>query len=70
MWSLRTDGRLLQDLPAFILHFARRFLTGAYETPSSTLDAGALERDAFGFRKLVVVASDYGKVQCAFSAYI
>ena len=55
-------SRELQNLPSFVINFARRFLTGAYETPSSALEDGKLERDAFGFRKLIVGASAYGKV--------
>ena len=54
-------SRKLQNLPSFVINFARRFLTGAYETPSSALGDGKLERDAFGFRKLIVGASAYGK---------
>ncbi|VDB86740.1 unnamed protein product [Peniophora sp. CBMAI 1063] len=50
-----------QNLPTFVVNFARRFLTGSYETPSSALDDGKLERDAFGFRKLIVGVSEYGK---------
>lgn len=53
-----------------MINFARRFLTGSYETPSSALTDGELERDAFGFRKLIVGASEYGKVCFYFTPLI
>ncbi|CAE6440307.1 unnamed protein product, partial [Rhizoctonia solani] len=43
-----------QNLPQYIAQFSKRFATGSYTlTPSSS---SSLERDPFGFRKVLVVA--------------
>ena len=58
----------LQDFPQYVVNFVRRFITGSYasvstpiSTPSSN-NSTALFRDAFGFRKIIVVATPHGKV--------
>ncbi|QRW10303.1 endoplasmic reticulum membrane protein [Ceratobasidium sp. AG-Ba] len=48
-----------QDLPQFIVQFAKRFATGSYPSVSPS-DSKVLERDAFGFRKMLVVATGHG----------
>jgi len=56
-----------QDFPQYALNFARRFVTGSYASASSSVAAVAnasepLSRDAFGFRKVIVVATARGKI--------
>ncbi|KAG9119129.1 hypothetical protein FRC07_006008 [Ceratobasidium sp. 392] len=48
-----------QNLPQFIVQFAKRFATGSYAV-STLPSSGDLERDAFGFRKILVVATGHG----------
>lgn len=69
-------GRLLRqikdakDLPDYIIHFAKRFATGSYESatssaavpPPSSSAPQLLFRDTFGFRQVLVVSTVYGKV--------
>jgi ER membrane protein complex subunit 1 len=56
--------RQLGDLPAGLAAFARHFATGRYEE----VEAGSVNRDAFGLRKLVIVASRLGKLLALDSA--
>jgi hypothetical protein len=61
---------LYQGLPQYIFHFVKRFMTGSYASThqravpaslaTSVLDP--LARDAFGFRQVIVAASDLGKI--------
>ncbi|KAI0920704.1 hypothetical protein AcV5_010378 [Taiwanofungus camphoratus] len=56
-----------QDFPQYVLNFVRRFVTGSYASISSSVAPLAnatdiLSRDTFGFRKLIVAATPYGKV--------
>ena len=49
------------------MNFVRRFVTGSYATVSASVAAPAnasepLSRDAFGFRKVIVAATPYGKL--------
>ncbi|KAG9089146.1 hypothetical protein FS749_001581 [Ceratobasidium sp. UAMH 11750] len=48
-----------QNLPQFIAQFATRFATGSYAS-SGAPDSEVLERDTFGFRKMLVVATGHG----------
>ena len=60
----------LQGLPQYIFHFVKRFMTGSYASthqravPASLTasDLDPLARDAFGFRQVIVAASDLGKI--------
>ena len=55
-----------QDLPSYLLNFARRFLTGSYASVSSSastssdFSSSTLYRDTFGFRKVIVAATPRG----------
>ena len=56
-----------QDFPQYAANFVRRFVTGSYATVSASVAAPAnasepLSRDAFGFRKVIVAATPYGKL--------
>ncbi|KAK0476054.1 hypothetical protein IW261DRAFT_1491717 [Armillaria novae-zelandiae] len=53
-----------QNFPRYLLNFARRFATGSYASASSSVAAkdGSLSRDAFGFRQIILVATDFGKL--------
>ncbi|CAE6393262.1 unnamed protein product [Rhizoctonia solani] len=48
-----------QNLPQYIAQFTKRFATGSYSSLTSTTSS-SLERDPFGFRKMLVVATSYG----------
>ena len=61
----------LQDLPRFLVSFARRFVTGSYAStrsvPSSQSSKSSnstepLSRDTFGFRQIIVAGTAHGKV--------
>lgn len=56
--------RQLGDLPAGLAAFARHFATGRYEE----VEAGSVNRDAFGLRKFVIVAGRLGKLLALDSA--
>lgn len=55
-----------RGFPAYVANFARRFATGSYDTVSAsavpTNDSAPLARDAFGFRKVLVVVTARGKI--------
>ncbi|KAL1943370.1 hypothetical protein VTO73DRAFT_4445 [Trametes versicolor] len=56
-----------QDFPQYAVNFVRRFVTGSYASASasvapSTNATEPLSRDTFGFRKVIVAATSYGKV--------
>ncbi|KAI0341141.1 DUF1620-domain-containing protein [Trametopsis cervina] len=58
-----------RNFPQYVAHFAKRFVTGSYESASGPVtpitnanDTNALARDAFGFRKIIVAATARGKV--------
>ncbi|GJE85471.1 PQQ and DUF1620 domain-containing protein [Phanerochaete sordida] len=55
-----------RDFPHYAVHFVKRFVTGSYDSVSSsvapTSNDTALSRDTFGFRKILVVATGRGKV--------
>ena len=61
---------MLQDLPRFLVSFAKRFVTGSYATthsvPSSSKSSNSTEpllsRDTFGFRQIIVAGTANGKV--------
>ncbi|KAJ4471498.1 hypothetical protein J3R30DRAFT_1087191 [Lentinula aciculospora] len=69
-------GRLLRqakdarDLPGYIVRFSTRFVTGSYESATSSATVTSTSssafqlpfRDAFGFRQVLVVSTTYGKV--------
>jgi len=48
----------LQNLPSGLVTFGRHFATGRYEE----IDIGSTNRDAFGLRKFIVVATEAGKI--------
>ncbi|KAG8698909.1 hypothetical protein FRC09_006944 [Ceratobasidium sp. 395] len=48
-----------QNLPQFVVQFAKRFATGSYAA-AVVPDSQDLERDTFGFRKMLVVATAHG----------
>ncbi|KAG9080144.1 hypothetical protein FRC06_007017, partial [Ceratobasidium sp. 370] len=48
-----------QNLPQFIAQFAKRYATDSYAS-STVPDSEVLERDTFGFRKMLVVATGHG----------
>ncbi|CAE6492839.1 unnamed protein product [Rhizoctonia solani] len=48
-----------QNLPQYIAQFTKRFATGSYSSLTSAASS-SLERDPFGFRKMLVVATSYG----------
>ncbi|KAG8835265.1 hypothetical protein FRC17_004572 [Serendipita sp. 399] len=61
--------RQLRDakaLPSYLFHFVQRFLTGTYSKPVASLanldEPGALWRDVYGFKKVIVAATSTGKV--------
>lgn len=59
-----TDIRI-QNLPQYLVHFAKRFATGSYASASSSAvveNGGDLSRDTFGFRQILVVATALGKI--------
>jgi hypothetical protein len=53
-----THIKQLRDLPSALITFGRHFATGKYEE----IELGSIYRDAFGFRKFIVVASRTGKL--------
>jgi hypothetical protein len=64
---------MLQDLPRFLVNFARRFVTGSYASPHYATSSRSspknpisteplLSRDTFGFRQIIVASTSYGKV--------
>lgn len=67
-FSDRLVRQLLEakDFPQYAVNFAKRFVTGSYDTVSSPVvsanDTSTLVRDPFGFRKVLVVATTKGKV--------
>ena len=57
----------LQDFPQYAVNFVRRFVTGSYASVSASVAPSANtteppSRDAFGFRKVIVAVTSYGKV--------
>ncbi|KAF9007089.1 hypothetical protein BDQ17DRAFT_1407603 [Cyathus striatus] len=68
-WGARVGRHItqLQNLPAYIVYFSKRFATGSYTTPTSvpadTSSApGSVFRDPFGLRQLILVATLHGKL--------
>ncbi|KAI0052505.1 DUF1620-domain-containing protein [Auriscalpium vulgare] len=57
-----------RDFPQYLAHFAKRFATGSYATATSRADpidadvSTPLSRDPFGFRQVIIAATDLGKV--------
>ncbi|KAH9886661.1 DUF1620-domain-containing protein [Cubamyces lactineus] len=56
-----------QDFPQYAANFVRRFVTGSYASVSASVAPSANtteppSRDAFGFRKVIVAVTSYGKV--------
>ncbi|KAI0033037.1 DUF1620-domain-containing protein [Vararia minispora EC-137] len=52
-----------QHLPQYLAHFFTRFATGSYESAASPVlpsEPDTLTRDPFGFRKIIVAATDLG----------
>jgi hypothetical protein len=55
----------VQDFPQYLKSFVRRFVTGSYASATSSAVAstdGALSRDAFGFRQMIITVTLLGKV--------
>jgi hypothetical protein len=60
-----TQRAELQNLPRYLFNFAVRFATGSYPStiPSPAHTASTTPaRDPFGFRQLIVAATDFGRV--------
>ena len=53
-----------QDLPGYLVRFAKRFTSGSYASTLQTapLNATNLHRDQFGLQKLIVAATKSGKL--------
>jgi ER membrane protein complex subunit 1 len=62
--------REAQNFPQYATNFVKRFVTGSYDSVSSSVvpvvsgndTAAALSRDTFGLRKIIVAATARGKV--------
>ena len=54
---VKTHIKQLRDLPSGLSRFAKHFATGRYEE----IELGSVNRDAFGLRKFIVLASGMGK---------
>jgi hypothetical protein len=65
-WAQRVWAhiRQLRDLPSGLAAFGRHFATGRYEE----IELGSMNRDAFGVRKFIVVATGTGKLMALDSA--
>lgn len=52
-----------QGFPQYLVGFVKRFATGSYASVSAAIshDSG-LHRDEFGFKKIIVAATEHGKV--------
>ena len=48
----------LRELPSAVAAFGRHFATGSYEE----IEVGSVNRDAFGVRKFIIIATERGKV--------
>ena len=54
---------ICQNLPPYLIRFFKRFVSASYESASSSSSLkDDLWRDAFGFKKLIIVATSSGKV--------
>ncbi|KAF8872794.1 hypothetical protein CPB84DRAFT_1854287 [Gymnopilus junonius] len=55
-----------QDFPQYLVNFVKRFVTGSYASPTSSLgptttnSTEGIIRDAFGFRQIIVAATGLG----------
>lgn len=54
----------LQNLPSYLAHIPMRIFNAMLPGDVTPVDAGALARDNFGFRKLVILATERGRVYC------
>ena len=54
----------LQNLPGYLSQVPMRILNAVVPGDATPVDAGALARDNFGFRKLVILATERGRVYC------
>ena len=54
----------LQNLPGYLSQVPMRLLNAVVPGDATPVDAGALARDNFGFRKLVILATERGRVYC------
>ena len=54
----------LENLPAYLSQVPMRLLNAVVPGDATPVDAGALARDNFGFRKLVILATERGRVFC------
>ncbi|KAG8838290.1 hypothetical protein FRC18_005206 [Serendipita sp. 400] len=63
---LQRQLRDARALPSYLFYFVQRFLTGTYSkpvaSPANSDEPGALWRDVYGFKKIVVAAASTGKV--------
>ena len=52
-----------QSFPQYLVGFVKRFATGSYASVSAAIshDSG-LHRDEFGFKKIIVAATEHGKI--------
>ncbi|KAF8325526.1 hypothetical protein F5887DRAFT_1065329 [Amanita rubescens] len=54
-----------QNLPRYLFNFIRRFATGSYPStvsPAAIANSTNLARDPFGFRQLIIAATEFGNV--------
>ncbi|KAM6494809.1 Protein of unknown function (DUF1620) domain containing protein [Amanita muscaria] len=53
-----------QDLPHYLYHFFLRYTSGSssMSRPVAPANSSELSRDPFGFRQLIIAATDFGKV--------
>ena len=61
---VQTHIKQLRNLPSGLYAFARHFATGRYEE----IEVSSTNRDAFGLRKFIIVATDTGKLLALDSA--
>ncbi|KAF9259043.1 DUF1620-domain-containing protein [Marasmius fiardii PR-910] len=63
---LKRQSVQAKNLPNYIIHFIKRFATGSYESATSSAAPAAspqgVQRDAFGFRQVIVSSTARGKV--------
>ncbi|KAK7205135.1 hypothetical protein BZA70DRAFT_248339 [Myxozyma melibiosi] len=52
--------RALNDLPAYLVSFVKRFISGNYDAAPETYSGSVTIGDTFGFRKLIILATPRG----------
>ncbi|KAK9458744.1 uncharacterized protein V1516DRAFT_681857 [Lipomyces oligophaga] len=64
---LARHAKALRDLPAFIVDFTKKFMSGNYDT--IPVDSNSTVGDTFGFRKFIVIATQYGGLRALDTAH-